>query len=318
MQLTFTRREKIVGIFMVVLTAMLLTIVVMLGRGKDWFKTYVIYYTVFQEAYDLSPNAVVKLYKADIGKVKEIMVEENGVKVELAILDDYASRIRADSTAVVASPTFVGSEYVSIKPGGVESPIIPPKGFIPSEKRRSVHDILDEFHVEETAKKLIAAVQDLSEIIAVLKDPEGPFFTALAGLSGTLGYMEMIASDLEKGEGSLGTLLRSEEPLQKLYVEIDKIGKILEEIDRAADKAPGIMDDVEDAIAIVKRTLRNMEEGSYDVPRITRSTRDGVREIRDAVEEIDKVVKSAQKSFLVRPNLPAEPEHEAIDMGLRK
>ena len=50
MQLSFSKTEKIVGLFMVVLTTLLLTTVVMLGRGKDWFKDYITYYTDFEEA----------------------------------------------------------------------------------------------------------------------------------------------------------------------------------------------------------------------------------------------------------------------------
>jgi phospholipid/cholesterol/gamma-HCH transport system substrate-binding protein len=64
MRTTFDAREKIVGAFMVIMVTLLLTVVVMLGRGKDWFETYVTYYTVFDEAYNLGENARVKLYKA--------------------------------------------------------------------------------------------------------------------------------------------------------------------------------------------------------------------------------------------------------------
>jgi phospholipid/cholesterol/gamma-HCH transport system substrate-binding protein len=310
--------EKIVGLFMVVLIAVLLTTIVMLGRGKDWFKEYITYYTVFKEAYNLSPNAVVKLYKADIGKVNRIVVEEDRVKVELAILEDYASRIRADSIAVVESPTVIGSEYVSIKPGTAEAVPIPPEGLISSQEKKSLKDILAEFEVEKTSKMLIAAAQDVSEMIGRLQDPEGPLFTSLNSIDKTLAYIERITGGLAAGEGSLGILLRSEEPLHKLYIEIDKVGKILEDIEIATSESPDVMAHIKEAVAIIHSTLKNIEEGSYDVPKITKSTRRGVREIRDTVEEIDKVVTSSQKSFLIRSNLPREPEGENIDMELRK
>jgi phospholipid/cholesterol/gamma-HCH transport system substrate-binding protein len=310
--------EKIVGLFMVVLIALLLTTIVMLGRGKDWFKKYITYYTVFKEAYNLSPNAVVKLYNADIGKVNRILVEEDRVKVELAILEDYTSRIRADSIAVVESPTVIGSEYVSIQPGTFDASPIPPEGLIPSQEKKSLKDILAEFEVEKTSKMVIAAAQDVSEMIGRLQDPEGPLFTSLHNIEKTLAHIERITGGLEAGEGSLGILLRSEEPLKKLYVEIDKVGKILENIESATSESPDVMAHIKEAVDIINRTLTNIEEGSYDVPKITKSTKRGVQEIRETVEEIDKTVTSAQKSFLIRSNLPRVPEGENIDMGLRK
>lgn len=300
---------------MVVLITLLLTTIVMLGRGKDWFKTYVTYYTVFKEAYNLSPNAVVKLYKADIGKVKGIVVEEDKVKVELAILEDYTSRIRADSIAVVESPTIIGSEYVSIKPGSAEAPPISPEGLIPSKETKSLTNILAEFEVEKTSKMVIAAAQDVSEMIGRLKDPEGPLFSSLNNIDKTLVHIEKITGRLEEGEGSLGLLLRSKEPLQKLYIEIDKVGKILDSVESAT---PEVMANIKESVTLIKRALKNIEKGSCDVPKITKSTKQGVREIRDGVEEIDKAVKSVQKSFLIRSNLPPAPEGENIDVGLRK
>lgn len=303
---------------MVVLIILLLTTIVIVGRGKDWFKEYVTYYTVFKEAYNLSPNAVVKLYKADIGKVKKIIVEEDRVKVKLAILEDYAARIRADSMATVESPTVIGSEYVSIKPGSAEASPIPPDGLIPSKEKKSLKDILAEFEVEKTSKMVIAAAQDVSEMIGRLQDPQGPLFSSLNNINRTLVHIERITGGLEAGEGSLGILLRSEEPLKKLYDEIEKVGKILEDVESATRETPRVMADIKESVDIIHRTLKNIEEGSYDVPKITKSTKRGVQEIRDTVEEIDKAVTSAQKSFLIRSNLPREPEAEHIDMELRK
>jgi len=57
MQISFDVKEKIVGAFMVGVVILLLTIVVMIGRGKDWFRSYVTYYTVFDQAYNLNESS---------------------------------------------------------------------------------------------------------------------------------------------------------------------------------------------------------------------------------------------------------------------
>ncbi|MGD9212743.1 MAG: MlaD family protein, partial [Desulfobacteraceae bacterium] len=149
MDLTFNRMERIVGTFVIGIIILLLSTVVIIGRGKNWFEKSVIYFTTFNEGYNLQINTPVKLFKADIGKVKKITLVENKVKVKLSILQKYQSRIRMDSVAVVESPTFIGSEYVSIVPGSTEALPIPEEGEIPSRERTSIADILEKFQVEK-------------------------------------------------------------------------------------------------------------------------------------------------------------------------
>ncbi len=318
MRISFDVREKIVGTFMVIMVILLLTIVVMIGRGKDWFKTYVTYYTVFDEAYNLSPDARVKLFKADIGKVKSVRLEGDKVKVELAILEDYAPRIRSDAVAIVESPTLIGSEYVSIKPGTQEAPAIPENGTIPSKAKKSLADFMAEFEVEKTGKMIIKSLQNISEIVTHLRDPEGPLFGSLDSMGKAMAHIEVVTREIRDGKGSVGGLLRSQELLERIYEELSHLHKILGHVESTTAKAPEIMDDVKKSMDTIARILANIEQGSQDVPKVTKTTKHGIQEIRDGVEEVDKVVQSVQKSFLIRPNLPPEPEGQDINTGLRR
>ena len=332
MDLDFSKKEKIVGTFIIFIVVILLTTVVIIGRGKDWFKTYITYYTTFDESYNLKEDAAVKLFKADIGKVKKIILVENRVKVKLAILEEYSSRIRSDSVASVESPTFIGSEYISIKPGSADSPLIPKGGEINSTSKKSISDIMLEFQVEETAKKVIRAVQDLSEITQIMRDPDGPFFTAINNINKIISHFEAISRDIQAGKGTVGGVLKSSEILQIILDDLDKVTQILESIAEASSKTPEITNKVQDNLAIIKkvgeevldstssikRILKEVEEGSHDIPEVTRSTKRGINEIREGVENIDSVVQSLKKNLLIRPNLPPEPKGKNIDAGLRQ
>lgn len=325
MDIEFKKQEKIVGIFMICIAVLLFSTVVLIGRGAKWFKTYVVFYTTFNESYNLKENAAVKLFKADIGRVKRITLVEDKVKVRLAILKEYSSRIKTDSVATVESPTFIGDEYLAIKPGSIDSPLIPEGGEIPSEEKKSISDFLDEFEVEKTAKMVIKAVQDLSEVARIMKDPDGPLFTAL-------NSMNSIIKEIEEGKGSLGGLLKSREMLENLLGKLDKTGIILENIGEASSRTPETMDRVNDnllniksilkeletSVGILKETLKNMKKGSNDIPEITQTTRRGIREIRKGVENVDAVFKSAKKNFLIRKNLPPAPQGETLDSRLRQ
>ncbi len=290
MELKFSRIEKTVGLFMTAVVLFVLVTVVLIGRGQDWFRNYVTYYTTFKEGYNLQVGAPVKLFKTDIGKVKKITLAGDKVRVELAILEEYAGRIRKDTVATVESPTIIGSEYVSIRPGPLVEPEVPPHGEIQSADKKSLDDILQEFEVEKTAKRLMSAIQNLSDIVEKLQDPGGPLFSSLRSVEATLKDVKAIVADVEAGEGTVGGLLKSDELLEKINDAMDKIDQI----------------------------LANVEKGSEDVPAITRSAKRGLQETRDAVREIDRLVKAAQKNMLIRKDIPPAPEGKNMDAGLRR
>jgi phospholipid/cholesterol/gamma-HCH transport system substrate-binding protein len=332
MELSFEKKEKIVGAFMVVMVAFLLIVVVMIGRAKDWFRPYVTYYTLFDEAYNLGKDARVKLFTVGVGKIKNVSLEGDKVKVELAILKDYASRIREDTVATVESPTVIGSEYVSIKPGTLQAPPVLPGGIIPSEPKKSITDLMDEFEVEKTAKMVIKSIQAITAIVEQLRDPDGPLFRALDSTAQSLAHIETITRDIRDGQGSIGKLVTSEEALERVYVQLDRVDNILrklelttnaahdvsQQVQSASERAPEIMDALKETLTSMKQILTNIEKGSRDIPSVTESTKRGIEEMREGVQEMDRVVKSLQQNFLIRQHLDSEPKNQNIDTGLRK
>lgn len=332
MDLEFSRRERIVGTFMVVIIALLLSTLFILGKGKGWFERYIPYYTVFEESYNLQRGAAVKLYNTDVGKVRRVTVTGNHVRVDLDILETYSSRIREDTIATVESPTLIGSEFVAIRTGGrSDAELIPPEGEIFSQEKKSIADILAEFQVEKTAKMVIGAVQDLAEMTETLKDPKGPVFTAM-------DTVNQILLDLQEGKGTLGSLLKSRELMEEIHIRMTEVSRILAHVEEAAAKTPKTVDlvnqnleqvtvvgenvsgaveevlaSLRQELAKISRMVDDIEAAGKDVPAITRSTRSGIQEIREGIREIDKVVTSVQKNILIRGNLPEEAPAEALD-----
>ncbi len=345
MELNYNRKEKIVGIFVIFIALLLLSTIIIIGRGKHWFENYNMYYTTFDESYNLQVGADVKLFKTNIGKVKDITVE-NKVKVKLVILKKYESRIRTNTLATVESPTLIGSEYISIIPGTGDTPLLPKEGDIPSKAKKSITDLLDEFEVEKTVKKLVQAIQDIAEFTQTLKDPNGPLLSAIENVNKTTQHIEIITKRIEDGDGTLGNLLTSTQLLDDILLRLNSVGKILTSLSEASSKAPGTMDQaqaslagvekltmsVTESVAIlkdilveietnmptIKAILENVEKGSQDVPEITTSTTKFIQEVRDGVENVDKVFQSLQKNFLIKPNLPPEAVGENTDAGLRR
>lgn len=338
MEMEFSKMERIVGTFIVGVLLLMVTTLVMIGRGKDWFEKYVTYYTTFNETYNLQENAAVKLFRADIGKVREISLEDNRVRVKVAILEKYASRIREDTVAVVESPTLIGSEYIAIMPGSADAPLIAEGGEIPSREKRSLTDLLADFEIEKTATMVLKSMQEVSAVTEILSDPEGPLLRSLNNIA-------RITADLEAGRGPMGLLIKSEDLLQQIVDHIETLGGILANIDTAVAQAPDIMawtrnnlvllhdtgqdlrsgiDETRQVLSALQQAsgdlqtvMDNLATGSHHVPPITTTFRHGIQEIRQGVEQINRVVDAMQQSVFIRSNLPPEPGPPAMDPGAR-
>ncbi|WP_372680150.1 MlaD family protein [Desulfosarcina sp.] len=345
METSYTNTEKRVGLFVIGTTLLLLTTVVILGRGKDWFADEVTFHTSFQESYNLQVNAAVKLFKADIGKVKRISLGEDNVNVQLAILAKYASRIRQDAVAVVDSPTLIGSEYISIVPGAPNAPKIPAGGMIPSIEKKSISDILKDFEVEKTVMLAVRTIQEVAELMILLKDPNGPLMTTLANIEKTSSQLVQISGSIGQGQGALGSLVASRELVDGVLSNLDKVNGLLDDMRATSAKGPVIMDQVSDNLATIRTAgtgvvenvhalrgileeargaldtiqviLENLKQGSQDIPRVTVTAREGIREIREGVTDIDRVVQSLQRNIIIRSNLPDEPLSMDTDAGIR-
>ncbi|MDY6831856.1 MAG: MlaD family protein [Thermodesulfobacteriota bacterium] len=305
MELIYSRREKIVGLFVISIIVLLFSTVVLIGRGKNWFKSYVTYYTVFEESYNLQENADVKFQKASIGKVSRIDLTEDKVRVTLKILEDYQSRITRDTAVTVKSPTFIGDEYVAVIPGNPRAPAMDEGEEIKSIPKKSIEDLLVEFQVEQTAKKLSTAVKNISDITEALRDPEGPLFTAFEEL-------EAILSNLADATAKTPMVM---DHVNTNLVTINKIGN---ELYFNLTDLRNMLADVAASLQRVKTALANVEEASYDIPAITHSTSLGIDEIRGAVESTDRIIQSLKENFLIKGNLPPTPEGANIDAGPRQ
>jgi len=345
MEMDYSRKDRIVGTFVICIAALLLSTVIMLGRGKNWFQEYNTYYTTFDESYNLKVGADVKLFKTNIGRVKEISIEEK-VKIRLAILAKYGSRIRTDTLVTVESPTFIGSEYISIIPGSPKAPVLPKGSDIQSQAKKSISDIMDEFEVEKTAKMFVQAIQNLSEFTENLNDPAGPMLSALENVKQTTANIETVTGSIAAGQGTLGKLTQSTQLLDMLSDRLEKVNQILEHISSVTAKTPETIDQVQGALAQVKEIgegvadsidilkrilndiennmpaisaiLENAEQGSRDIPQITESVTQGIQEARDEIENVDSVIESLKKNILIRGNLPPEPVGKSTDADLRR
>ncbi|MBW2722522.1 MAG: MCE family protein, partial [Deltaproteobacteria bacterium] len=292
--------------------------VAVVGRGKNWFRKHVVYYTAFEEGYNLVSGSRVKLLGTDIGSVTAVLLtKSNKVKVRVKVLAEYASRIRANSVATVESPTVIGSEYINIRPGTSKAAVIPPEGLIPTKEKKKFTEYLEEYEIGAKLEHFGKILEDLAQITDQLKDPKGPFF-------GTFSNLQQITGTVEAGEGSLGRLIKSDE----LYEHMDtfvatlqetadylvragvNIEKGSEHLEKATREAPEMVDKTQELLDRLLKVQVILEKVMMEVPEISAQAREGM-------QEVNRILDSVKENFLIRPNLPPPPDSETHGLEIR-
>jgi phospholipid/cholesterol/gamma-HCH transport system substrate-binding protein len=325
----FTVMEKIVGVFILLTFLLFLGTMVLVGRGQNWFKQHNTYYALYKEGYNLQPGVKVKLLKTDIGQVTAVeLTEENKAKVTMKILAGYASRIREDSRAAIESPTLIGSEYINILPGTSATAAIMPGHEIPSKEAKTISDYLEEFDLEHKMLLIDEILENIANITDELQRPD-------SGLLGAINNVERISGEVAQGEGSLGKRIYKTELYDKILGELDALNKIMKNVDKASRTLNSIMKavdtgavsvrkgaksvedvtaqlnaDVPDILGKVQTILTELETAMYDVPDISSQARQGMRDVNDILE-------SVKKNFLIRGNLPEPQTPESHGLEIR-
>jgi len=304
MRVQYSTMERMTGAFILLTLLIFLFTVAVVGRGKNWFRKHVVFYTTFEEGYNLVSGSRVKLLGTDVGSVVEVVLSENNqARVKIRVLADYASRIRTNSVAAVESPTVIGSEYININPGTTNAPPIPPEGEIPTKEKKKLMEYLEEYEIGEKLENIGKILEDLAQI------------------TGTV----------EAGKGSLGRLVKSDELYQQIHDELDAIAKFVATLQETADhlvlaganieegsknvekvtrEAPEMVDKVQELLDRLLRVNALMEKAMTEVPEISAQAREGMR-------EVNLILESVKKNFLIRPNLPPSPESESHSLEIR-
>lgn len=76
---------------------------------------------------------------------------------------------------------------------------------IPSIEKKSISDIFKEFEVEKTAMLAVRTIQEIADLMILVKDPHGPLMTTLANIEKLLPicYRSQAESVKDRGRWDL-------------------------------------------------------------------------------------------------------------------
>jgi phospholipid/cholesterol/gamma-HCH transport system substrate-binding protein len=310
----FSRREQLVGGFLLVLIIFTVVTLLVIAQGKGWFQAQKTYLVNFRQGYNLHQGSLVKMFNAEIGKVAVLGITQTmghpQVEVTLKVNEEYANLIRQDSVAEVVSPTLIGSEYVEISPGSSGYPKIEPYGTIPSRERKSVTEHLAELASEENIQKVKHMLINLAQFSEDLKNDEKVLLAAL-------NHLDQVLKNLTEGKGTLGMLVMQKE----LYV---RMNQALEDWDKFFVEAKTVVVDlkptaqnlgvftesINQEIEPLKAIVANIKAGSEELPDLMEAATGTARSAKDTMDAI-------KANPLIRMTAPEGAKSQTIHVAPR-
>lgn len=215
--------EQKVGLFFL---AALILLAVMIELVEDWrpFEDQYAYLAYFNSSVGLKVGDPVRFAGVDVGKVRNISIEDSQVRV-----DFYVNRegiLREDSLAQIRQTNMLGGVFLGLDFGSAESRLLPAGGRVQTEESTNLDQLISNLDrnqdrvlkplgdlVDESREPLAEVVNRLESIVTKIDEGNGALGLLI---NNPVLYDEMIATSarlnqlltrIEKGEGTLGKLI---------------------------------------------------------------------------------------------------------------
>jgi len=234
--------NEIVGGFVLLVVALLVSAVVIAGRAQGWFDP------IYKVTLDFPPSgslglkvgSPVEILGTPVGWVESIAADDSGfMSGVLRIKGDLYQFVRSDSQALVRRKLIVtGDAYVDITKG--RGPELPPGAGLVAIKEEDV--------IEAAMKLLASVTRTVDEFGGLAQDVrarEGDVQRIIANV-------RSITEKIEQGEGPAGKLISDPEMA-------DMIQQLVAELQRALGQVQDILAYVPGTVLQTQETIRETE-----------------------------------------------------------
>lgn len=313
--------ETIVGIFVVVSLAVLMIMIFVIARQEGLFQQYVEYHAIFKNVSGLKTGSEVHLAGVSVGNVKEITISREGsTLVTFNVIKKYSDQVRADSRASIGYMGLLGDKSLDLTTGGPNQPPIPPDGWVASIEPLDITNLL---------AKAGPSLEDLQKILHHLADVTGGMTKGGGDLKQILEQVRQIVTKVNEGKGTLGLLVNDSTLYKETTQTVSGAKKFVSQADQSffgkGAKTQQSLTEFHNTMSSASKTAGNLQEATSGLPAMMKkadtffdslkktgkSLPDLVTEAETTVSDADKAAKAAQKSWLLRRNVP-KPQERTI------
>ncbi|MBM4294638.1 MAG: MCE family protein [Deltaproteobacteria bacterium] len=322
--------ESIVGLFVVASMAALLVMVLIIAQQERLWVKHAEFRAIFKNAGGLKAGSEVRLAGLTVGNVKQIHIDAQGhTVVVFEVVEQYSDRIRQDSRATIGYMGLLGEKSLDLSTGSSDKPGIPLQGIVTSIEPLDITELFAK--AQPSLENLQKIINNLAQITQDMASPEsdvGQFFKELHEIAvkinqakGTLGlilndpklYQETsqaaagvrkFADGLSEGKGLIGAMINdpalkaeAQKTLADLHATFDNLKQASANLKEAANRFPEMAKKGE-------ALLDNLSKAGKYLPDLVVSGQEMTR-------DVEKVAEAAQKSWLLKRNVP-KPKEQTI------
>ncbi|MDP3182912.1 MAG: MlaD family protein [Desulfobaccales bacterium] len=320
--------ETVVGLFVVASVAALLVMVVIIAQQERLWEDKVEYQAIFRNISGLKKGSEVRLAGVTVGNVKEVSVGPGGnVLVIFEVLGKYRDQIRWDSRASIGWQGLLGEKSLDLSAGSPTKPPIPPEGLL---------EVVEPLDLIEMLAWATPGFENLQKILNNLAGLTGEMRDPKSGFNQMLDDLQEIVDKINHGKGTLGLVLNDPVLYREAAESVAGVRKFIGHLEESKGLMGTLINDpafkaqfqktladFQATFGNLKQATGNLKEFSARLPEMAKKGErfldslnkagQGLPDLVDSgqglVEDADKVAKAAQKSWLLRRNVPQPKEH---------
>jgi ABC-type transporter Mla subunit MlaD len=316
----FTYKEKVVGLFFLVVIALFIFGLLLVSREKGWLFFHHTYLVKFAEGYNLQVGSPVKMLDTEIGKVTKIAIDFKTrafpVIVTIRVFGKYSALIKEDSEAYVVNPLFIGTTYLAVTAGSSPN-VLPDYHVIPTGYRRSMTESLESLVSEQNIDQIKNMLANLSQMTEQLKNDEKSFFAAVDAF-------KKVFVDLKEGRGTLGQLVINRELYTSLNKSVNELNKVLAnaktvtgEMKPTAQDLQKIARSIQEEVKTLKSILADIKSGAADFKTGAAEFPGLMQTSEETMQGGKEVVDAVKANPLVRMTMPKQRRSQPVHVEPR-
>lgn len=237
--------ETRLGLFVALVVFAAFLIINTVG-GLDKFRRGLHVHALFNTAHELKQGDSVKMAGVEVGRVQEITLSTNKVKVTMKLRPKAAKDglVKTDSTATIKFTGLMGQNFVQIDFGSPGARKLEDNQYLDTVEQADLNAIMVKLEnvatgVENLTKSFTGDKIDnlLGPFTDFLKQNSGP-------LTATIANMQAVSAQVAEGKGTIGKLINDDALYSSALVTISNLQSTGNEVKLTLDEARKIINGV--------------------------------------------------------------------------
>ncbi|OHD57504.1 MAG: hypothetical protein A2Y33_05915 [Spirochaetes bacterium GWF1_51_8] len=301
MPFTFKSAQKAVASFIIIAIFLLITMLILIGKGSDLFERKSVFYTFLNKGYGLQAGTAIKYKDFVVGKITGIDLQDNDtIRVDIMILEKYQRLMEKDCVIKVASALLGGAslELLSHPDKNLTNNLLSGSLLLSSDMEQG-QTIMTQYIGSPTggADELMVKVGDVLDMINNMepvlystllnvRDMSTSFKEIMGGLAGTdktlvsdklIGILDdvrnmttglkNIMTEIDQKKNSIGALIYDN---KKLYTYIESMAnnadQTMKKVDTIFSELKGMPSDLKQILLLLKEDMIELKKVMENLP----------------------------------------------------